>query len=61
MAGHWWQRLIDLKLATVRVTKTGLEETLSMFARNHALLHGLICVALALTIGWLGGVIFRRD
>ena len=44
-----------------RVTKTGLEDTLSMFARNNALLYGLICVTLALTIGWLGGVIFRRD
>ena len=45
----------------LRVSKTGLEDTLSVFARNHALLYGLICVALALTIGWLGGVIFRRD
>lgn len=46
---------------TLRVSKTGLEDTLSTFARNQALLYGLICVALALIIGWLGGVIFRRD
>ncbi len=45
----------------LRVTKTGLEDTMSTFARNQSLLYGLICVALALTIGWLGGVIFRRD
>ena len=45
----------------LRVSKTGLEDTLSMFARNQSLLYGLICVALALTVGWLGGVIFRRD
>ncbi len=45
----------------LRVTKTGLEDTLTSFARNQALLYGLICVALALTIGWVGGVIFRRD
>jgi uncharacterized protein (TIGR02186 family) len=45
----------------LRVTKTGLEDTLSTFARNQSLLYGLICVALALSIGWLGGVIFRRD
>ncbi len=45
----------------LRVTKTGLEDTMSAFARNQSLLYGLICVALALTVGWLGGVIFRRD
>ena len=45
----------------LRVTKTGLEDTMSTFARNQSLLYGLICVALALVIGWLGGVIFRRD
>ena len=43
------------------VTKTGAEDTLSAFARNQSLLYGLICVALALVTGWLGGVIFRRD
>ena len=32
-----------------------------MFARNQSLLYGLICVALALIVGWLGGVVFRRD
>ena len=43
------------------VTKTGAEDTLSAFARKQSLLYGLICVALALVTGWLGGVIFRRD
>ncbi len=46
---------------SLRVTKTGLEDTMSTFARNQSLLYGLICVALALITGWLGGVIFRRD
>jgi uncharacterized protein (TIGR02186 family) len=45
----------------LRVSKTGLEDTMTTFARDQSLLYGLICVALALTIGWLGGVIFRRD
>jgi uncharacterized protein (TIGR02186 family) len=45
----------------LRVGKTGLEDTLSTFARGQSLVYGLICVALALVIGWLGGVIFRRD
>ncbi len=34
---------------------------MSTFAHSQALLYGLICVALALVTGWLGGVIFRRD
>ena len=43
------------------VSKTGLEETMSNFARNQGLIYGLICVVLGASIGWLGGVIFRRD
>ena len=46
---------------SLRVSKTGLEDTMSVFARNQSLFYGLICVALALVTGWLGGVIFRRD
>ena len=46
---------------TLRISKTGLEDTMTSFARNQSLLYGLICVALALVTGWLGGVIFRRD
>ncbi len=45
----------------LRVSKSGLEDTMSTFAHNQALLYGLICVALALFTGWLAGVIFRRD
>lgn len=45
----------------LRVTKSGVEDALSTFARQQSLFYGLICVALALLIGWLGGVIFRRD
>ncbi len=43
------------------VTKTGLEDAMSVFARNQSLLYGLGCVTLALVVGWLGGVVFRRD
>ncbi len=46
---------------TLRISKTGLEDTMTTFAHNQSLLYGLICVALALVTGWLGGVIFRRD
>jgi uncharacterized protein (TIGR02186 family) len=46
---------------TITVSKTGAEATLASFARSQALVYGILCVALALAIGWLGGVIFRRD
>lgn len=45
----------------VSVTKTGFEATLASFARTQSLPYGIIIVAIALAIGWLGGVIFRRD
>ena len=46
---------------SIDVSTTGLEATMTDFARNQALLYGVICAALAVFIGWLGGVIFRRD
>jgi uncharacterized protein (TIGR02186 family) len=45
----------------LRVSKSGIEESVSTFAHSQGLAYGLICVALALLVGWLGGVIFRRD
>ena len=55
------RQLIATAKDSLRISKTGLEDTLSTFARSQSLVYGLICVALALVIGWLGGVIFRRD
>lgn len=43
------------------VSRTGFEATMANFARTQALPYGVIVVALALAVGWLGGVIFRRD
>jgi hypothetical protein len=34
---------------------------MASFAQNQSLIYGLICAALAVFIGWAGGVIFRRD
>lgn len=45
----------------VVVFKTGFEATLAAFAHTQSLPYGIIVVALALAVGWLGGVIFRRD
>jgi uncharacterized protein (TIGR02186 family) len=43
------------------VTKSGLEGDIARFARERSLAYGLLCAALALFVGWAGGVIFRRD
>jgi uncharacterized protein (TIGR02186 family) len=43
------------------ISKTGFEATLATFARTQSLAYGFMIVALALAVGWLGGVIFRRD
>lgn len=53
--------LIARAEAPVVVSKTGFEATMASFAHTQPLPYGLICVALALFVGWLGGVIFRRD
>jgi uncharacterized protein (TIGR02186 family) len=43
------------------VTKSGLEGSIARFARGQSLAYGILSAALALFIGWAGGVIFRRD
>ena len=45
----------------IDVSKTGFEGTMAAFARNQSLVYGVLCASLALFVGWLGGVIFRRD
>jgi uncharacterized protein (TIGR02186 family) len=45
----------------IGVSRTGFEATMAGFARTQSLPYGVLVVAMALFIGWLGGVIFRRD
>jgi uncharacterized protein (TIGR02186 family) len=45
----------------IDVSKTGFEGSMAAFARNQSLVYGILCAALALFVGWAGGVIFRRD
>jgi len=46
---------------TLRISKIGFEQILSGFSRDQALIFGVGCVAMALAISWLAGLIFRRD
>jgi uncharacterized protein (TIGR02186 family) len=55
------QMLVAAAEATFTVSKIGIEQTLASFAAGQPLIYGVVCVALALFVGWLGGVIFRRD
>jgi uncharacterized protein (TIGR02186 family) len=45
----------------VVVSKTGFEQLMFTLAHENAVVYGVACVLLALTIGWLAGVIFHRD
>ena len=42
------------------VSKAGLGAAIFNFAHNHAVLYGILAVALALAAGGLAGVVFRR-
>lgn len=43
------------------VVKTGMEQRLASGAHELPLLYGLVTVAMALLLGWLASVVFRRD
>jgi uncharacterized protein (TIGR02186 family) len=45
----------------IDISKTGFEQYLFSFSRQQSLAYGLAIVILALFVGWLAGVIFRRD
>ncbi len=53
-------RIIAEKSDGFSVRKIGFERFLGTASRQQPLLYGIVCVALALFTGWLGGVVFRR-
>jgi uncharacterized protein (TIGR02186 family) len=55
------QTLVAAAQSNFTVSKIGFEQTVASFATNQSLLYGLLTVALSIFVGWLGGVIFRRD
>ena len=46
---------------TLGVTRVGAERLMFDFSRRQSLIYGFGAVALALFVGWIGGVLFRRD
>lgn len=53
--------LVGQTEASLRIAKAGFEFAVSDFARNRSLLYGICAVLLALFIGWLGRIVFKRD
>jgi uncharacterized protein (TIGR02186 family) len=43
------------------VTKAGVEEYVARAAQDNSLLYGLVTMSMALAVGWLASVAFRRD
>jgi uncharacterized protein (TIGR02186 family) len=47
--------------SALEVIKAGIEQLLADAARDYGLLYGLLTSLMALAIGWIGSVVFRRD
>ncbi len=52
--------LLAVTETTVRLDKVGFEQAIFALATERPLLYGLAVVALALFVGYVGGVVFRR-
>jgi uncharacterized protein (TIGR02186 family) len=53
-------QVIDAQRSTLVISKIGLEADVYDFAHQQAALYGLLAIVVAITAGWLAGVIFRR-
>ncbi|WP_421854129.1 TIGR02186 family protein [Oricola sp.] len=54
-------QLVAQTQSTLDIRKAGIEYQLFQAAQNQSLFYGMGSVALALLVGWLGRVMFRRD
>lgn len=48
-------------VSMIDVAKTGFEQQVADLSAHRGVIYGLVSVLIALTTGWLGGVLFRRD
>jgi uncharacterized protein (TIGR02186 family) len=55
------EQVLAREIAPLEIAKVGFEEFVARSARNHAFAYGLFAAALALMVGWVGAVLFRRD
>jgi uncharacterized protein (TIGR02186 family) len=47
--------------SAIEVYKAGIEQFVVTAARDNGLLYGLAAATMAIVVGWLGAVVFRRD
>ncbi len=47
--------------APLAIYKAGFEQRVFEYSRSYAFLYGLFAVALAMVVGWLGSIVFRRE
>ena len=52
--------LVAERSESFSVRKSGFENFVFVASRQQPLLYGIVCVILALSTGWLAGVVFRR-
>ncbi|SNY91911.1 conserved hypothetical protein [Cohaesibacter sp. ES.047] len=45
----------------LNIAKTGFEQLTFSLARNNSFIYGVLCVAMAMFMGWFAGVVFRRN
>lgn len=53
-------QVADAQQSGLQISKVGMEAEVYDFARKNAPLYGLAAILIALTAGWLAGVIFRK-
>ena len=53
-------QVTDAQRSALVISKVGVEADVFDFAHQRSIFYGLVAVALSATLGWLGGVIFRR-
>ena len=55
------EQVLAREIVPLEIVKVGFEEFVAQSARTHALTYGLFAASLALMVGWVGAVLFRRD
>jgi uncharacterized protein (TIGR02186 family) len=53
-------QVIGAQQSGLQISKVGVEAEIYDFARQNAPLYGLAAIMIAVTAGWLAGVIFRK-
>lgn len=54
-------RVITAETRSIEIKKTGFEKFVADSAEDYPLAYGLFAVTLSLLLGWLAGILFKRD